>query len=84
MFRGLCQVAAIVLHGIEKFSPAAAEAVGQLGGHAAGEAFAIMGFGLPFGDVLAAALYEVSCQFLAQWIFGPVMPLQLHKTGVEQ
>jgi len=43
-----------------------------------------VGFGLPFSDVLAATLYEVSCQFLAQWIFSPVVPLQLYKTGVEQ
>ena len=64
-FGGFCEFAAVVLHGVEEVAPVAAELVGQLGFHAPGEAATVFCFGLPFGNVLAAALYEVAGQFLA-------------------
>ena len=75
---------AVGLHGVKKGAPVAGELVGELGFHAAGKAPAVVGFGLPFHDVFAAALHEVAGQLLAQRVVGRGAALQAHKGRVEQ
>ena len=75
---------AVGLDGVKKGTPVAGEFVGELGFHAAGKAPAVVGFGLPFHDVFAAALNEVAGQLLAQRVVGRCTALQAHKGRVEQ
>ena len=83
-FGGFREFAAVVLHGVEEVAPVAAELVGQLGFHAPCEASAVFCFGLPFGNVFAAALHEVAGQFLAQRVAGGHAALQGGKARVQQ
>ena len=81
---GFGHFAAVGLHLVKEHTPVAGELVGLLGFHAAGKATAVVGFGLPFHNVFAAALHKVPGQLLAQWVLRRCAGLQLRKVGVEQ
>ena len=84
LFNGFRHFSAVVLHGIEERTPFAAELVGELGFHAAGETPSILGFSLPLDDVFAAALHKMAGEFLTQRIGGRHAPLQRCKARIEQ
>ena len=84
LLHGFGQFAAVGLHVVEEAAPGTAEAVGELGFHAAREARAVLRSGLPFGNVFAAALHELARQLVAQRVvFGGAM-LQLGEGWVQQ
>src|SRR4051794_33531908 len=84
LFKTQGQLATVVLNRIKKRAPIPAELVGDLRLHATRKATAIAGFGLPFGNVLAAALDEMPCQFLTQGIARRHAVLQRTEARVEQ